>query len=194
MKLLSDQVDQREISVILRELKSVIERGTQGDVVEFGCYVGTTSVYLANEIKNSNRKLWVYDSFEGLPDKTAEDNSPLGDQFRAGELLATKKQFITNFKKNNLSLPIIKKAWFSDLTEADVPNNIAFAFLDGDYYESIRQSLKLIAPYLVKGSTIVIDDYASDELPGAKKAVDEWVREKNLRIRVEHSLAIINFS
>ena len=49
MKLLSEQVDEKEIAVILRELSKTKE--ISGDVVEFGCFVGTTSVFLAKEIE-----------------------------------------------------------------------------------------------------------------------------------------------
>ena len=98
MKLLSDQIDERELSIILRELERVLSQAVAGDVVEFGCYVGTTSVPMAQRLRSTDKRLFVYDSFEGLPEKTAEDESPAGLQFRAGELLATKAQFIRNFK------------------------------------------------------------------------------------------------
>ena len=68
-KLLSDQVNEREITIILRELSRILSSNISGDVVEFGCYVGTTSVYLAEKLQSSNRTLWLYDSFEGLPEK-----------------------------------------------------------------------------------------------------------------------------
>jgi hypothetical protein len=67
MALLSDQVDEREVRVILRELETVLKKDINGDVVEFGCYVGTTSVFLASRLKTADRKLYLYDSFEGLP-------------------------------------------------------------------------------------------------------------------------------
>jgi hypothetical protein len=38
---------------------------------------------------------------------------------------------------------------------------------------------------------IIVDDYQSAALPGAKKAVDWWVAEKGLKLRVEKSLAIL---
>ena len=47
VKLLSDQIDERELEIILRELKKVLAADVAGDVVEFGCYVGTTSVPMA---------------------------------------------------------------------------------------------------------------------------------------------------
>ena len=36
--------------------------------------------------KKIDKRLYVYDSFEGLPEKTKEDTSPLGESFKPGEL------------------------------------------------------------------------------------------------------------
>lgn len=190
LKLLSDQVSEREIQVILRELTRT--QDVPGDVVEFGCYVGTTSVHLAQALKGTDKQLWLYDSFAGLPEKRVEDESPAGEQFRAGELLATKKELIRNLKQANVPMPIITKGWFSDLTTQDVPDEISFAYLDGDYYDSILDPLKLIWPRLAEGAIVVIDDYANEALPGAAKAVDEWRRDHGLAsFQVEASLAIL---
>ena len=192
-RLISDQVDEREVSIVLRELLKSFEASAEGDVVEFGCYAGTTSLFISRllTMQKSTREFHVYDSFEGLPEKRAQDQSRAGDQFKAGELAVTKKQFIVNYKKAGVSLPRIHKAWFSDLTEADIPETIAFAFLDGDYYESVMTPLKLIWPRLVPGAIIVVDDYANEALPGAAKAVDEWLATHPAKLSVEHSLAII---
>lgn len=187
-KLLSDQVDIREIEVIMRELDRT--KDTAGDIVEFGCYVGTTSVFLAKEAA-PGKTLHLYDSFEGLPEKSVEDHSPAGEQFKAGELAATKKQLIANLRSAGITNARIKKAWFSDLTAADVPAQISFAYLDGDYYLSVMDPLKLIWPKLTPGAIIVVDDYVNEALPGAAKAVDEWLQTHSAALRVEQSLAII---
>ena len=195
MNLISDQVNIKEIEAIVRELKRTLEKNISGDVVEFGCYLGTTSVYLAKTLMQnvSDRELYVYDSFEGLPEKTKEDFSPLGDCFKTGELLAPKKQFIKNMVQAKVTMPHIKKAWFSDLTDNDIPTKVSFAFLDGDYYLSIADPLKILEDHFSKGATIVVDDYANDALPGAKRAVDEWLKKHDASIRIEQSLAIIYF-
>lgn len=190
MKLLSDQVSEREVQVVLRELARTNE--VAGDVVEFGCYVGTTSVYLAEALRDTSKQLWLYDSFAGLPEKRAEDASPAGEQFRAGELLATKKQLIRNLRQANVPMPRITKAWFSELTPAQVPDTISFAFLDGDYYDSILDPLRLIWPRLTPGAVVVVDDYANEALPGAAKAVDEWRRAHvTKKFTVEASLGVL---
>ncbi len=194
MDLLSDQVDAKEIQIITRELQRVIIKGVPGDIVELGCYVGTTSVYIAKILKDqaADRQFYVYDSFEGLPPKSQQDTSPIGEQFQVGELIATKKQFIMNMIKSGVPVPIIKKGWFSDLTAIDVPKKIAFAFLDGDYYSSISDSLRVIEPYLQPGSIIVVDDYSNSMLPGVSKAVNEWLVRHKYYLRIEHSLAVIS--
>jgi O-methyltransferase len=190
--LLSDQVDAREVAIILRELEAVFARDIAGEVVEFGCYVGTTSVFLASRLKATNKQLYLYDSFEGLPVKTVEDNSPAGLQFQKGELLATKKQLIHNLRQAQVPMPKIVKGWFSELTETDVPPRISFAFLDGDYYHSVMDPLKLIWPRLAPGAIVIVDDYANEALPGAAKAVDAWLSTHPTKLQVEHSLAIIH--
>lgn len=191
--LVSDQVNERELAVILRELDTVLRAGTHGAVVEFGCYVGTTSLYLRRlmDIHEETREFHVYDSFAGLPEKTREDHSPAGEWFKPGELYAAKKHFILNFKKAGLRLPHIHKGWFCDIESAAVPGEIAFAFLDGDYYDSIKASLKLIWPRVTRGAVIVVDDYANDALPGARRAVDEWITFHPAEMRATHSLAVI---
>lgn len=192
--LISDQVDRAELAVILCELIRVVDADVAGAVVEFGCYRGTTSLYLRRVLDTvaPDRPLHVYDSFEGLPEKTAPDSSPAGLQFRAGELSASKKDFITEFKKAGLRLPSIHKGWFDALDAADIPVPIAFAFLDGDYYESVRDSLRLIENKLAPGATVVVDDYANEALPGAGRAVDEWTAQRGLAVRTVASLAAIH--
>ncbi len=191
MKLLSEQVDEKEIAVILRELSKTKE--ISGDVVEFGCFVGTTSVFLAKEIEkwNAEKSLWLYDSFEGLPEKSREDENSLGEVFKKGELLATKKQLIANLRKSGArKMPKITKGWFSELSKEQIPREISFAFLDGDYYLSILDPLNLIWENLQSGAIIVVDDYGNQALPGASKAVDEWAKKHNLKVKVEATLAI----
>ena len=182
-----------ELSVILFELEKALTQNPDGAIVEFGCYSGTTSLFIARMLnqKRAPGVFHVYDSFEGLPEKTALDNSPLGIQFKKGELSVSKKTFIQNFKAANLRLPIIHKGWFGEIDEATVPDRISFAFLDGDYYESVMTPLALIQDKLLPSAVIIVDDYGNEALPGARRAVDEWQNAHPGRMRVEASLAIL---
>jgi O-methyltransferase len=187
--LISDQVNTDQLRVILVELEKVLEQGTEGGVVEFGCYIGTTSLFIRRLLdeRKDMREFHAYDSFEGLPPKGPQDSSVAGDQFVAGELAVSKKQFMREFQKANLRPPIVHKGWFKDLTAAEVPEKIAFAFLDSDFYESIRDSLKLVLPRLQKDGVIIIDDYAREALPGVAKAASEF----KLQPLTNHNLGII---
>lgn len=194
-KLVSDQIEYNELAVIIRKLEGILVQQVSGDVVELGCYEGTTSLFLQRVLisHDAEAQLHVYDSFSGLPEKTAPDLSPAGEQFKIGELLASKTKLIKHFKHAGLPLPRIHKVWFEQLTEADLPNKISFAFLDGDFYTSISASLKAITPCLVPGAIIIVDDYQSEALPGAKKALDEWARYHSVKTTSEQSLGIVTW-
>jgi O-methyltransferase len=192
--LISQQVNSAQLQVLLAELEQVIDRCPHGAVVEFGCYIGTTSLFIRRllDAKSENREFHVYDSFEGLPAKTLEDNSAAGDQFQAGELSVSKKDFLREFQRAGLRPPKVHKAWFSDLTSSDVPAEIVFAFLDGDFYESIRDSLKLVLPRMQPGGVIIIDDYAREALPGAARAVHQLLAPVSLgSIVTSNNMAVI---
>ena len=109
-----------------------------------------------------------------------------------GELAATRKGFLQQFKKAGLRPPVVHKGWFAELMPHDVPEDIMFAFLDGDYYQSIMDSLRLVTPKLTPDAVLVVDDYANEALPGAARAVDAWLQaHPRFRCRVEASLAVM---
>lgn len=191
--IISEQVNVRELRVILVELETLLLAGERGAVVELGCYAGTTSLFIRRllDAYHFTGEFHVYDSFQGLPPKTTEDMSVAGDQFVTGELHAARKVFIENFKKAGLKLPIIHKCWFNELTENDIPEKVIFAFFDGDYYQSIKDSFRVTLPHLATTATIVVDDYSSEALPGAAKATNEWAAKCELAIRTQASLGIL---
>ncbi len=186
----NDQVSALETEKIIELAREKLK--CQGDFVELGCYKGDTSLLLAEVLKGTDKKLWIYDSFEGLPEKSEIDESALGINFKVGELYVTKREVKERFLRANLPVPVIKKAWFNELTDSDLPGKIALAFLDGDFYESIKVSLKLVAPKMADDGVIIVHDYQNPVLPGVVKAVDEWAREQRKTIKTYQSMAIIN--
>lgn len=194
--IISDQVGQGELSVVYRELEKVLQNEVPGDVVEFGCYVGTTSLFIRRLLdqhgQSQKRAFHVYDSFAGLPPKDNKDQSAAGVDFSAGKLSVSKKELLHQFKTANLQPPFTHKAWFNELTANDVPNNVAFAFLDGDFYNSILDSLNLVWPRLASGGILLVDDYLRPELPGVERAIDHFFSYKaRPQIQTEHNIAII---
>ena len=186
------QISNRETDIILQELAKTAE--LSGDVVEFGCYAGDTSVILAEAMKNTPEKwLYLYDSFEGLPEKTAEDQSAAGWRFKAGELKVSPEAVAHKFKKLGLPDPVIIKKWFNELDDPDLPDQISFALLDGDFYQSIKTSFEKVTPRLERGGIIVVHDYRNAELPGAARAVNEFmdVHSGEYEFNLRATLAIL---
>lgn len=191
-RFISDQMEQDELLVILDELEKVIRNGVEGDVVELGCYEGSTSVLFRQMLEElgSTKELHVYDSFQGLPHKSPEDDSPLGEAFLPGSLSAPVSVLEKKFSQAGLRYPVIHKGWFADMTNHDMPHQISFALADGDFYSSVKESLELVWPHLSRGGVIVVDDYGNDKLPGVRVATDEFCRGRGEPFVIQ-SLAII---
>lgn len=189
---MNDQVTREETAEILRLAEQTLTERIEGDFVELGCYKGDTSILLGKLIAKTAKKLFAYDSFAGLPEKSREDASGAGANFKAGELLVTKREVIDKIKKHGIKNIVVKKAWFDDLTDHDLPEHIAFAFCDGDLYRSIKTSLHLVLPRLQPQGIIIVHDYNNPELPGSARAVDEFLRaHPEYRLQVRHTLAIL---
>lgn len=191
--IVSDQISRPALGVVVGELERVLDKKIDGAIAEFGCYIGTTSLFIRRvlDARQDNRAFHVYDSFEGLPPKNQHDASAAGVDFIAGELAVSKKQFLEQFRKARLQPPVIHKGWFDELTDGDVPETLAFAFLDGDFYDSILTSLRLAWPRLAKGGSLAIDDYKRETLPGVERAVNDFLQGKQYKLTYAHNIAII---
>ena len=211
------QVSDKETAVILDELRKTLADNVPGDIVEFGCYRGDTSLLIQEILErefDDSRRLWIYDSFEGLPERTREDASVAGDGFSKGELFVTKREVVERFKKAGLHVPRVRKGFFENLdpgkindrgeilqSSNDLPDKIIFAFLDGDLYQSIKISLDLVALRIARNADgkycgiIIVHDYNNPKLPGVAKAVDEWMAAQKTapKLQRRETLAIISW-
>jgi O-methyltransferase len=169
------------LASVRKQLTRVIEDGVSGAVVELGCYRGATSVWMRailDSLGEFDREIHVFDSFEGLPDPGNED----GDFHRGGEVTSTIDEFLATHDKWSLRHPVVHPGWFSDTLATQLPDRIAFGYLDGDFYDSITVSLNNCVPRMAPGGALLIDDYADteanprawDKLPGVKKACDDF--------------------
>lgn len=197
------QVTKQETEEIIHLANKILLDSVEGDFVEFGCYKGDTSVLLHEAIikyKKAHGRapsdyplLWLYDSFSGLPPKTSEDVSAAGDQFKAGELFVSKREVVERLRKLGFQRDFVIKGFFEELDAVrDLPASIAFAFLDGDFYSSIKTSLELVIPKLSRGGIIVVHDYNNPELPGSSRAVDEFLQSHpEFKLTQKYTLAVL---
>eukprot|EP01039_Chlorochromonas_danica_P002057 gene2057-2245_t len=146
----------------------------QGDIVETGTFIGTSAAIILKvmqEFDSCDRKLWVFDSFEGLPPPTKEDE----DQGSEGGFQIDEETFIANIKSANLYDPaklVITKGWFKDVCKQSPVQQIAFLRLDGDLFASTWDALVALYDRVIPGGFIYVDDYGS--FTGCRKAVDRF--------------------
>jgi hypothetical protein len=155
---------------------------TPGDVCEFGIAEGATSTLLANEIRGTNKKLWLFDSFEGLSVPTAEDEL-IDDIFDLGSMkaYAGKMKYDVSEVAGRLAaidfqmhrVEIVPGFIEESLARSKLPTSVSCAYVDFDFYQPIQTALEFLDKVLCPGGSIVVDDYGFFS-SGAKKAVDEF--------------------
>jgi len=176
-------ISDNQITILVKYLCNSIEDNIEGDIVELGCYVGESSKYLMKTLveTKSAKKLYVYDSFEGLPNLSKwEENS----SWVSGTLKTSQEVLIKNFTQNNLPIPNIHKDWFKNIPSNKLPEKISFAFLDGDFYDSIYDSLTKIYDRVSDGGYICFHDYERFDLPGVKSAIEDFFNERGISYTV----------
>lgn len=155
----------------------------EGDVCEFGVAQGATSAILANEIVSSNKCLWLFDSFQGLPKPTAKDEL-VDDIFNLGSIEAyqgTMRCPIDDVKSRirAISFPFSRLKIVPGFIEETIkgacrPEKLCFAYVDFDFYEPTSVALSFLSDHLSVGGSILIDDYGFFS-SGVKTAVDEFM-------------------
>lgn len=157
-----------------------------GDVCEFGVGPGNTSVLLAHEIRDTNRHLWLFDTFTGLPKPTAEDVL-INDISNRGSMGAYEGKLAfpatgVQSKLRQAGFPesrthIVAGLFGRVMNSALLPQTVCFAYVDFDLYEGVQQALTFLDARLPIGAHIVVDDYGYFSA-GAQAAVDEFVARR----------------
>jgi O-methyltransferase len=166
------------LAALLERLQKVILAGVPGDIVELGCHAGDTSVFLQRmiqELSPSLRRLHLYDSFQGLPAKHAKDNPNYGEP---GSVKTEMSVVMEKFSRHWLPQPHIHAGWFSEIPDDEYPEKIAFAFFDGDLYQSIWDSWVKVYPRLSPGAIVCVHDFAVSNWPGTEAACADFLADK----------------
>lgn len=164
-----------------------------GDVCEFGIAQGATSALLANEIRATDKHLWLYDSFQGLPkpapqDQLKDDIFSLGSMaryegtMRCAQAEVEHRLALLGFPRERVQL---RAGWIHETLAAVAgPSPVCFAYVDFDFYEPIAHALAYLDTHLAPGGRIVVDDYDFFST-GAKTAVDEFLQRTAGRWQME---------
>lgn len=166
------------LAALCRLSREIDKRSVRGDIVECGVYNGGSAAVLASICTRSplNRRIWLFDSFEGLPQPTLKngDKAPEYASWCHGDLSKVREIL------QKLSIPearvSIVKGWFQETFPAVQIPEIALLHIDADWYESVKLCLENFYDCVRPGGFIIIDDYGHWE--GARKATDEFLRER----------------
>ena len=176
----------------LRALAAVVaeaERaGRPGLVVEAGTALGGAAIVMA-AAKSPSRGMRVYDVFGQIPPPSDRDGDDVHARYRkitSGEAAGVAGTTYYGYRQDLFSevhdsfarcgWPVednaveLVKGLFSDTIDLDEP--VAFAHVDGDWYESTMTCLERLCPLLTPGGRMVLDDYYA--WSGCAAAVDEY--------------------
>jgi len=155
-----------------------------GAIVECGVCQGGSAMILAAAIKNvSDRKLWLYDTFEGLPAPGPRDGQ-LAKVFE-GKLRGSIKtvQEAIGTAGFPLERVVLRKGLFRDTFSEPLPKKVALLHIDADWYHSVLDCLRTFYPLVAGGGVIVLDDFGHWE--GAREAFYDFCVEQNVKPLIE---------
>jgi O-methyltransferase len=157
---------------VLCQFADQAAKNLSGEFFECGVYRGGTAYLLAEILSKANKRLSLFDTFEGMPEADAEKDRHCAGDFD-NTTLASVQRYLSPFK-NVAYYPGFLPETFAGLESA----SIAFAHIDLDIYEAIRSATAFIYPRLVKGGVLIYDDYGLQTCPGARRAVDDFFSDK----------------
>lgn len=177
------------IVTLIRATEYVVKNNIEGDFVECGVWKGGSvgaCVLTLNKLSKNNRKIWLFDTFEGMNTPSEVDydiNGKLASDRLDVEDIETSwiwaKAQLDEVKNNVYSFgyPIEKINFIKGVVEEtlisnEIPEKISLLRLDTDWYESTKIELEVLYPRLVSGGVLIIDDYG--HWNGCRKAVDEF--------------------
>lgn len=155
-----------------------LNHNVPGDFIETGVWRGGAAIMMRAVLAaygDTDRKVWVADSFEGLPPpdpkKYPADAGDTSFQYR--ELAVSEEEVQSNFAKYDLLDDQVRflKGWFKDTLPLAPIGRLAVLRLDGDMYESTMDALTALYDKVSAGGFVIIDDYL---LPKCKAAVTDF--------------------
>jgi O-methyltransferase len=169
----------------------LVENEVPGDFVECGVWRGGSVMLIALtllRLGSTDRALWLYDTFEGMPPPSGEDIQEMSGR-AASDILAEHDKSADDPFWGIAPRAIVEEnlrctGYPSDrirFIEGDVrttipsqaPEQIALLRLDTDWYASTRHELEHLYPRVADGGVLIVDDYGYWR--GARKATDEYL-------------------
>ena len=147
-----------------------------GVMYECGVYRGGTASLLAS-IKNKNKILRLFDTFDGMP-----ETDSTRDFFQKGEFPVGNADEVISSIKSHADTPRtidIRRGLIPETFAGLEDDRICFAHIDVDIYKSHMDCLSFIYPRIVKAGIILFDDMGDPGCPGARDAIESFFEPKD---------------
>jgi O-methyltransferase len=174
------------IGNVIDAVRYVVEAGITGAVVECGVWRGGSMMAAARgliEAGETDRELWLYDTFGGMSEPSEVDRTPDGRSAQdfvsqavwRDRLRVTLPEVQANMRRTSYPGHLLRfiEGKVEDTLPCAKPQRVAVLRLDTDWYESTRAELNHLYPLVTPGGIVIIDDYGAWE--GSRKAVDEFL-------------------
>ncbi|MDA8554260.1 TylF/MycF family methyltransferase [Luminiphilus sp.] len=166
----------------LRNFREAIEislrEDIQGDILEAGVWRGGASIYARGVLKAHgihSKKVFVADSFEGLPKPDAKYPADDGDaHWNVDFLQVPIAEVRRNFKAYDLldEQVVFVEGFFADSLPMAPIDSLCVLRLDGDMYSSTLQVLDNLYHKVSPGGFVIVDDYHA--LANCRAAIDDF--------------------
>ncbi|MCC1480603.1 TylF/MycF family methyltransferase [Roseibaca sp. Y0-43] len=173
-------IGRKRMANLRARCSDAIERGIPGDFIETGVWRGGACIYMRAILKaygDTERKVWVADSFAGLPPPdTSVHSYDKGDRhYKVPVLAVSLEEVQNNFRVYGLLDDQVQflKGWFSETLPTAPIDKLAVLRLDGDMYDSTMDAMKALYHKVSIGGTVIVDDYHA--VPACRKAVHDFL-------------------
>jgi len=151
---------QAELLTYVRRIFAV-SPDTEGVIVEAGCFKGISSAKLSLAARLANRKLVIFDSFEGIPENTEDHDKTIfgGDAtFGEGDYAGSLNEVQNNIREfGDIDVCEFNKGWFDD-SMPGFERPVIYAVVDVDLVSSTRTCIEHMFPLLQPGCSLISQD------------------------------------
>jgi O-methyltransferase len=182
------------VLALIEAVRYCVRRQVPGAFVECGVWRGGSVLAMVLALQQAgvdDRDIYLYDTFEGMPEPGEEDTSAFdraaletwrdssrGDARPWGELFdpADVSEEAVRTLLGSAGYPPSRLHFVRGRVEETLPERapraVSLLRLDTDWYASTRHELVHLYPRLSLGGVLIIDDYGHWD--GARRAVDEY--------------------
>lgn len=168
----------------------------KGDVAELGTGTGRGAAFIVSAMSalSLEKRYFAFDTFNGFPSIHAHDLEGISEHRKKKSVVGHYagydnlhiEKIVIKAQQNSSPVPysLISGDVSETIPELPPEQKYSFVFIDLDLYEGYKAALHGLYHRVSKGGIILFDEYQfTDEWPGAKRAVDEFMLDKPERLR-----------